>query len=63
MHNGQAARERRKLNAEARQRQRDEMTPEEQIKVLDERLGVGKGAKKERARLAALIDLRDNPKK
>lgn len=58
-HNNAAAqREQKRKDAEARQRQRDELTPEEQIAVLDERLGVGKGAKKERARLAKLIEER-----
>lgn len=47
---------RRKENAKERQRQRDERTPEEQLAALDARLGVGKGAKKERARLWKLIE-------
>jgi hypothetical protein len=52
---------RRREEAKERQRQRDGRTPEEQLAILDMRLGVGKGAKKERARLAALIDLQKNP--
>lgn len=59
---GAAAQDKRREEARARQLQRDELTPEEQIARLDARLGAGKGAKKERERLAALIDLRDNPK-
>lgn len=51
-----ARRETKRENAEARQRQRDELTPEEQIKILDDRLGVGQGATKERARLAKLME-------
>jgi len=50
-----ARRETKRENAEARQRQRDELSPEDQIKILDERLGVGQGATKERARLAKLM--------
>ena len=52
---GPAVREKKREEAEARQRQRDELTPEQQIAALDARLGVGKGAKKERERLAKLI--------
>ncbi|WKW86147.1 hypothetical protein SEA_JONJAMES_174 [Gordonia Phage JonJames] len=37
--------------AAARQHERNQRTPERQIEVLDERLGVGVGAVKERARL------------
>lgn len=47
---------------EARQRKADERdqlratrSPEEQLAVLDQRLGVGQGARRERARLQALI--------
>jgi hypothetical protein len=42
--------------ADARQRLRDERTPEEQLAILDARLGPGKGAKRERARLQKLLD-------
>ena len=34
---------------------RAERTPQEQLNVLDERLGTGRGAKKERARLKLMI--------
>ena len=52
---GAAVRQQRREQAEARQRQRDELKPAEQLAVLDERLGVGVGAERERARLQALI--------
>jgi len=57
---GDAVREERKRNAEARQRQRDELSPEEQLAALDKRLGVGVGAARERARLQALLDRNKN---
>ena len=41
----------RRTEAEVRQKQRDKRSPEQQLAALDERLGKGKGAKKERARL------------
>ena len=52
---GPAVREVRRRNAEERKRLRDQLTPEQQLAVLDERLGPGQGAKRERARLSALI--------
>lgn len=44
-------REFRQKEARERQAGRDELTPKEQLKKLDQMLGAGKGAKKERARL------------
>lgn len=49
-------RQERKDKADARQRQRDELTATEQLAVLDARLGAGVGAERERARLQALIE-------
>lgn len=45
----------RQEEADERQAYRNQLSPEEQIKALDKRLGKGKGAKKERKRLAAKI--------
>jgi len=53
---GAAVRQERREKARARQRQRDELTPTQQLAVLDDRLGVGQGAERERARLQALIE-------
>jgi len=41
----------RRAEAEARQAERNKRTPDGQLAVLDSRLGVGKGAARERARL------------
>jgi hypothetical protein len=43
--------------AEAKERQalRDKRTPQDQLRVLDAKLGVGVGAKKERERLQKLL--------
>jgi len=46
----------RQEEAEARQRARDGRSPATQLAHLDAKLGVGVGAKKERARLNALIE-------
>lgn len=47
--------EARRETAADRQQKRDQLSPAEQIVALDERLGSGQGARKERARLQALI--------
>lgn len=44
--------------AEKRQEARNARTPEQQLALLDSRLGVGKGARKERERLHAVIEER-----
>lgn len=41
----------------------EKRTPQEQIKALDARLGVGIGAKRERARLTAKIEASEKRKK
>lgn len=41
---------------DARQEARDARSPREQLAALNQRLGIGVGAKRERARLQALID-------
>lgn len=46
---------RRHLQAVERQEARDRLTPAQQLRVLDERLGPQEGAKKERARLGHQI--------
>lgn len=53
--NGHVARNNRRAEAEDRQIKRSERGPKAQIEVLNERLGSGKGAKKERARLAGAV--------
>lgn len=52
----ESVREERRREAEARQKERDQLSAEEQLARLDERLGKGVGAARERARLQALID-------
>ena len=44
-----------KLKAEAMKAMRDTRTPQQQLEILDKKLGKGVGAKRERARLAAQI--------
>jgi hypothetical protein len=41
--------------------ERAKRSPYQQLKVLDRRLGIGKGAKKERARLAGKVGLTYDP--
>jgi ribosomal protein S12 methylthiotransferase accessory factor YcaO len=45
-----------------RQEARAKREPQEQIKLLDDRFGEGKGAVKERARLKALIEATEQAK-
>ncbi len=45
----------RHTQAVARQADRNQRTPEEQVEVLDARLGKGRGATRERTRLAARV--------
>jgi len=52
----------RKEDAKVRQEQRDKRTPQDQLKRLDEMLGVGVGAQKERTRLKAVIEHSNKPK-
>lgn len=53
---GSAARADRRTNAEALAAERAKRSPQQQLKKLDDMLGVGVGAVKERAKLQALID-------
>jgi hypothetical protein len=46
----------RRRRANERQEARAKRTPQEQLRILDERFGEGKGAAKERVRLVALIE-------
>ncbi len=48
--------EQRRKEAAERQEARNKLSPSEQIALLDQRLGKGLGAKKERARLRKLMD-------
>jgi len=49
-------------NVVRNQEARAERTPQQQLKVLDERLGDGKGAAKERAKLQKQIEEAKKPK-
>lgn len=55
--------EHRRELANERAEARAQRTPQAQLAVLDARLGEGQGAKKERARLQALIEAPEAPKK
>lgn len=46
----------RQVEARQRQEDRDSLTPSQQLAALDERLGKGQGALRERKRLKALIE-------
>jgi hypothetical protein len=47
--------EKRQAEAQERAKVWGALSPNEQLKVLDDRLGTGKGAKRQRARLAKLL--------
>lgn len=51
MKRGKEDRARRRENAETLAANRSKRTPQQQLQRLDEKLGVGEGAEKERARL------------
>ena len=55
MSKGQAARKARHDEAMQLQEERNQRSPRQQLAVLDRRLGADLGAKKERARLQAMI--------
>jgi len=59
MRRGKEDRARRRENAEALAVERSKRTPMQQLRRLDEKLGVGKGAEKERARLKEEVAFRD----
>lgn len=54
--------ERKQAEAVARQAVSDSRSPEERLKTLDQSFGVGVGATKERAKLAARIASKNSPK-
>ena len=55
---GQQRREELRERAAERKEARDKLTPTQQLRALDYRLGKGEGAAKERGRLEALVDAR-----
>lgn len=57
-------REKRRVDAQARQELRDVRTPKQQLDILDETLGKDVGARSERARLRKVISrMPENKKK
>lgn len=54
------ARDQKRADAEERQAGRNTLSPQQQLEVLDRRLGAGVGAVKERLRLRTIIDERKN---
>lgn len=63
VNNGRIAREYRRKTAVERDEARRDRSPQQQLAMLDERLGKGVGAKRERARLKRLIDVSKNKTK
>jgi len=63
INNGRLARNYRRKTALERNEARSERSPQQQLAVLDERLGKGVGAEKERARLKKLMRMSKNKKK
>ena len=55
---GRQRREEQRERAAERTATRDTLTPTQQLRALDYRLGKGEGAAKERGRLEALVDAR-----
>lgn len=55
-----ARKEEKRMEAEIRQKIASERTPQQQLAVLDRKLGKGVGAVKERAKLHKLIENMDN---
>tara|TARA_B100000029_G_scaffold371504_1_gene365457 strand:+ start:1190 stop:1396 length:207 start_codon:yes stop_codon:yes gene_type:complete len=53
---GTTARESRRKRADSLTEERAKRSPQQQLELLDKRLGEGLGAKKERAKLQALIN-------
>jgi len=62
MRRGKADREIRREESEIRQTERQERTPQDQLSILDIKLGSGVGAAKERARLQKIIETQANKK-
>ena len=56
MKRGKKVRALRRAKAEERDAERSKRTPRQQLQRLDEMFGVGRGAKKERARLKKKIE-------
>tara|TARA_Y100000592_G_C5386342_1_gene275995 strand:- start:593 stop:868 length:276 start_codon:yes stop_codon:yes gene_type:complete len=55
MRRGNAHKELRRKQAEERAAERAQRTPQQQLDLLDAKLGPGKGATRERARLATMV--------
>ncbi len=59
---GDERQEQKKIEAKSRQTGRDKLSYQQQLQILDKRLGENKGAKKERAQLLKLIEESKNAK-